>query len=93
MAVVEHVCHVVKGGKLVASCVRALSMCRESGRKRSGRETFFMGSDSEDDHETAPEKKLRLAKEYLAQLEQTGDERNQVRLFSVILCGSMEVYM
>ena len=41
--------------------------------KTKGKREFHDRLDSEEEEETAPEKRLRLAKEYLSQLEQEGN--------------------
>ena len=47
-------------------------MCRVIEGKAKGKREFGDHIDSDEEEETAPEKRLRLAKEYLSRLEEEG---------------------
>ena len=46
---------------------------RAEGKTRRTRDLHLAEEEEEEEEETAPEKRLRLAKEYLAQLEEEGE--------------------
>ena len=57
---------------VVDSCTYSCSYLPSELERKRPRNAFARESDSDDEHETAPEKRLRLAKEYLARLEAAG---------------------
>ena len=54
-------------------CLPIFFFPSESGKKRPVKNKVWKDSDSEDELESAPEKRLRLAKEYLSRLEDSGN--------------------
>ena len=61
-------------------------ICRIIEGKAKGKREFGDHVDSDEEEETAPEKRLRLAKEYLSRLEEEGNTVH-IRLSCTILCG------
>ena len=60
--------------------------------KTKGKREFHDRLDSEEEEETAPEKRLRLAKEYLSQLEQEGN--NEVyTIYHKVLLSCAHLFM